>query len=167
MNNKDLITKLKEINACSEAVEFCKDKDLKKAWKKCVRADWLLWFVCAMEIGTIRERIHVICDCAATALKYVPKGEDRPKKAIEAARAYADKPTVENLQLLNAAGDAAWDAAWDAARAARAAAGDARDARAARAAAGDAAWDAARAAGDAAHKKMCRIIRKKISIDKL
>ena len=62
-------------------------------------------------------------DCAERVLpafeKAVP-GDDRPRRAIEAARAYADG------RITAAARDAAWDAAWDAAR--------------------DAAWDAARAA---------------------
>ena len=66
-------------------------------------------------------------DCAEKVLPifegYVP-GDDRPRKAIEAARAYALG------EITAAAGDAAWDAATDAARAAL--------------------WDAARAAARAA-----------------
>ena len=186
MNNVEFVAKLKELNACSEAVEFVGDKDFKTAWNKCVWADWMLWLICKMEIGTREERIHIICDCAATALKYVPKGEDRPRLAIEAARKYADERTPDNLEMLNtaravagAAGDAAWaaGAAWAAARAVAGAAGDAAwaaaravagaaraAAGAAARAAGDAAWAAAR---DAAHKKMCKMIRNKISIGEI
>lgn len=91
----------------------------------------MLWYICKMEIGTRQERIHIICDCAATALKYVPKGENRPRLAIEAARKYADEKTPENLEKLNAA-------------------------RA-----------AAEAARGAAHKKMCVMIRKKISVKEI
>jgi hypothetical protein len=130
-----------------------------------------------MEIGTRRERIHIICDCAATALKYVPKGEDRPRLAIEAARKYADKKTNANLEKLNAAGTAAW-AAGTATRAVGAAARAAWDAAgaAAWAAARDTAEDAAEAAAwtatwaateDAADKKICNMIRKKISIKEI
>jgi hypothetical protein len=77
-------------------------------------------------------------DCAEAALpfweRYYPN-DDRPRKAIACARAFArGECSAEELA-------AAWDAAWDAA-------GDAA-ARAA-GAAGDAAWAAARAAGDAA-----------------
>jgi hypothetical protein len=54
-----------------------------------------------MELGTQRERIHVICDCAETSLRYVPKGEDRPRFAIEAARRYADNPTHDVCNLSN------------------------------------------------------------------
>ena len=62
--------------------------------------------------------------------------DDRPRKAIDAVRAYArGEITKEQLDAAwDAAGDAAWAAAWDAA-------GDA-----AWAAAGDAAWDSARGA---------------------
>jgi len=171
MTNKAFLAKLLELNACSEAVEWVGKKSFRTAWNECVRADWMLWLVCKMEIGTRAERIHAVCDCAATALKYVPIGEDRPRLAIEAARAYSDKPTPGNLEKLNAAraawdaaGAAAWDAAWAAAAAAGAAGAAAWAAAgaAARAAAG-VAWDAARAAaGAAAHKKMCVLIRGRI-----
>ena len=156
MNNKDFVSKLKNLSACSETIEWIGDRDLKTAWNECEHADWMLWLACKMEIGSRQERIHAICDCAETALTYVPKGEDRPRLAIEATRRYADNPTEENRAARAAAwatavGDAAWAAAW---AAAEAAAGDA-----ARAAAWAAAGDAAEAA---AHKKMCVMIREKI-----
>ena len=135
MNNKQFITKLKELDACSDAIDFVKENKytLKQSWKNCTRADWMLWLMCEMEFATRKVRIHIICDCAATALKYVTKGENRPRKAIDAARQYADNPTEDNLQFLNTAGDAARAAAW--------------------AAAGDAAWDAARAVEKKAQRR--------------
>ena len=81
MDNKTLLSKLLELNACSEAVTWVNDKNLQTAWNACVRADWMLWFICKAEIGTRAKRIHAICDCVETALKYVPKGEDRPRLA--------------------------------------------------------------------------------------
>jgi len=120
----------------------------------------MLWYIGKAELGTKRDRTHVICDCAETALKYVPKGEDRPRKAIEAAREYVDNPTEENLKKLNAAWDAASAAAGDAAGAAAGAAANAAGYAASAAAwdaAGDAAWDAAWAV---AQKNMADIIRK-------
>ena len=136
MTNIDFRKKLSELSACQDAIDWVDNRDFKTAWDDCERADWMLWLMCKMEIATKRERIHIICDCAATSLKYVPKGDDRPRLAIEAARNYADSPTDENLRLLTAAGAEARAAAW--------AAGDA--AGAARAAAWAAAWDAAWAA---------------------
>jgi hypothetical protein len=83
------------------------------------------------------------CDCAEHVLPIFEKvspGDNRPRKAVEMARLFAEgRVTKEELA---AAGEAAW-----AARAAGAAAGEA--ARAAGAAAGEAAW-AAGAAGEAA-----------------
>jgi hypothetical protein len=122
--------------------------------------DDALWCLQALPEELDGKVRHLACDFAETALQYVPQGEDRPRKAIDVARRYADgKATDKEL-------DAAWAAAWAAARAAawaaawaaaRAAARDAaRDAAwdaawdAARAAAWDAAWDAARAAARAA-----------------
>ena len=162
MNNIEFTAKLKELSACPKAIEYVGDMDFKAAWEKCIRADWMLWLICKMEIGSREERIHIICDCAATTLKYVPEGEDRPRLAIEAARKYADERTPENLERLNAAEAASWAvagaASWAAAGAAGAVAWDAAGASwAAAGAAGSAAWDAA-------HKKMSAMIRKKINI---
>ena len=93
-------------------------------------------------------------DCAEHVLPIFEKerpGDDRPRKAIEAARAYA------RGEINAAAWDAAWDAAgaaaWDAARAAAWAA--------ARAAAGAAAWDAA---GAAEHRWQTRRLRKYLGL---
>ena len=109
MNHKDFVEDLQKIGACSEAVDFvAKNKyDLKQAWNKCERADWMLWLACKKEMFTRRDRIHAICDCAETALKHIPKGEHRPRLAIEAVRVYADNPTTENLERLIVAGAAA------------------------------------------------------------
>jgi hypothetical protein len=73
-------------------------------------------------LATKRQIVIIACDIAEMALKYVPAGENRPRLAIEAARAYIDKKITR--EQLNAARDAAW-------------------------AAGAAAWDAGAAAGDA------------------
>jgi hypothetical protein len=133
--------------ACSDAREWSKGKTLKKAWKECVRADWMCWLLVKMsgEKGWPNKSVvrQVLCDCAETALKYTK--DPRPAKTIRIARLYADgKATEEQLA-------AAWDAAWDAAGAAAGAAAWSAAWAAAGAAAGDAAWDAAGdAAGDAA-----------------
>ena len=88
-------------------------------------------------------------DCAEHVLHLFEKncpGDDRPRKAIEAARVFArGKMPQEVLAAARTAAEAAGAAAWAAWAAARAAARDA-----ARAAARDAARTAARAAGDAA-----------------
>jgi hypothetical protein len=180
MNNKDFVNKLIELKACPEAIELVKEKKwtLKQAWAKTERADWMLWLMCKMEFATQRERIHIICDCAETSLKYVPKGEDRPRLAIEAARRYADNPTEKNREAAGAAAGAARaaagaaraaaGAAWAAAGAAWAAAGAAEAAGAAAGAAWAAeaaAGAAGAAAGAATHKKMCKMIRKKIKAE--
>ena len=89
--------------------------------------------------------------------------DDRPRKAIEAARKYANGEITakERAAAWDAASDAAWaaasDAAWAAARAAERAAAWAAAWDAAGDAAGAAAWAAA---GDAARDVQAKIIRK-------
>jgi len=179
-NHKEFVAKLKEISACDEAIDYVtKNKyTLVSAWNNCDRAGWMLWLVCKLELFTPKLRIYAICDCAKTALKYVPTGENRPADAICAAIKCADDPTKANMEAAaEAAGAAAWaaeaaGAAEAAARAATRAAGAAAEAAWAAEAAGAAAWAAwaaeaaagaaAWAAEAAAHKKMCKLIRKRL-----
>jgi len=94
-------------------------------------------------------------DCVERVLPIFERdrpGDDRPRKAVEATRLFAEgvisrgalaaARDAARAAAKDAVGDAAWDAAWDVARAA---AEDATRA-VARAAAGAVAWDAARAA---------------------
>ena len=82
---------------------------------------------CAREMRLTKEiPTLVIKRFAIEAAKHVLpihekfcSNDKRPRKAIEAAEAYLETPSKENLNILNKAIDAAWDAAWDAARAAR------------------------------------------------
>ena len=153
---------LVKMSACPKPVEWAHGFDsLQAAWDACERADWMLWYLVHRYPATCGPVRLAMCACAETALQYVPKGEDRPRIAIETARRYV-RGLATDAELV-AARDAAWVAAGDAARAAAwaAARDDAGDAAwaaaqaAARDAAGDAAWAAARddardAAGDAA-----------------
>jgi len=156
---------LRAIDACYEAREWAKDKTAREAWDTCDRSDWLLWWVAKDKKNAKREIVKVACEIARLALPFVKAGEDRPRLAIEAAEAWADDPTEENLERVRraraytyAAAYAAYaaDAAADAAAAAAAyaayaayAAADAAAAAAAYAAA-DAAAAAAAYAADAA-----------------
>ena len=115
-------------------------------------AVWCLRSICPEHDKEVRL---FAADCAEAVLHVFESerpDDDRPRKAIEAARAYANGEISEGELA------AARDAAWDARDAAWAAAWDAG--WAVRAAAGDAAWDvrvdrdAARDAGDAQTKML-------------
>ena len=124
MTFKDQLVTLR---ACPDAVQWVGKRTAKQAWAECERANWLIWWL--GKIGLPQTRlVKLACLCARTTLKYVPKGEDKPRKAIEAAEAWVKNPTKENRK---AAGDA---------------------------------WVAAR---DAAHRKMCNLIRTEISWDEV
>ena len=187
MTNKTMTTfteQLQQMDACQEAIDWVDGRSLRKCWQVADRSDWMLWLV--DKLGICKAEQHELaCDFAERALKYVPKGEDRPRLAIEAKRKWL-KGEISDAELAaarNAAWDAAWDAAGDAALAAAwatwaatgAAAGDA--ARAATGAtwdaARDAAWAAARDATGATawvavkaeRKAQCRLIRKRIPVE--
>ena len=114
---KTPISHLSDLSACREATDWVKStkcKSLESAWLKCERVDWMLWYV-GKKAGPVgsESRIKLVliaCECAELVLpifeKEYPK-DDRPRKAIEAARAYALKPSEETRVAANAAANAA------------------------------------------------------------
>jgi hypothetical protein len=131
MTKQETIKRLEALDACEEAVEWAQDqKDFEAIIKNCDRGDWLFWL--GGKVLSSRELAIPKAEVAETVLHLFERkfpDDDRPRKAIEAAKQY---------------GRGEIDAA--AARAARAAAADAA---AAFRAASDAAFAAAFAAFDA------------------
>ena len=136
MNAKEFSALLAALNACEEAREWAKGKSLAGALRACTRGDWMLWLL-GMESDkpgwlTRPQVVLLACACAERTLKHVPKGEDRPRLAIEAARRWAHDPTDANREA-----------------AARAAASASARASASAASASAAAWAAASASASA------------------
>ena len=135
MNAEEFKVLLQTLNACKDARQWAADKTLHEVWTACERGDWLLWLAGRMDgkpgWHTRQQIVLAACACAETALQYVPVGEDRPRKAIETARAWTRGEA--SLEQARAAADAAYAAA-RAADAAYAAAADAAAAYPARAA---------------------------------
>ena len=115
MNAEEFDALLAELNACSEARRWAAGKSLAEVWNTCERGDWLLW-LCGHMCGkkgwpTRKQLVLAACACAETALKYVPEGELRPKKAIEMARKWArGKATIQQVREAAGAAEAAWAA---------------------------------------------------------
>lgn len=109
--DKRIIAALKNMNACSGAVEWVSSyKSPANAWRYCDRGDWMLWII-GKTIKTEDERkilVLVACQCARLSLKYVTKGETRPVKAIQAAEAWAKNKKGILLQDVKAAAYAAY-----------------------------------------------------------
>ena len=96
---KTPISHLTDLDACRDAVEWVKVskcRSLETAWLKCERADWMIWYA-GKKAGPVGSEsrlklVLIACECAELVLpifeKAYPK-DDRPRKAIEAARAYA------------------------------------------------------------------------------
>jgi len=118
---KRFMALLRNLNACPEATGWARGKDLRTAWTTCDRGDWLFWLAGRMadQPGwpTRRQIVLAACACAETALKYVKPGEDRPRVAIETARAWVrGDASVEDVRVARKNAAAAYAAA-DAARA--------------------------------------------------
>jgi len=93
MNNAELKSLLRKLDACSDAIDYVGSKSPSEAWAKCQRADWMLW-LCGKMTGhptwpSRKEVAIAACACAETALQFVPKNEKRPAIAIETARKWA------------------------------------------------------------------------------
>lgn len=111
---------LQDLDACPEAIEWVNGRSLRKCWQVADRGDWMLWLAGGVDIDR-KVLVLAACDCAALALKHVPEGEDRPRKAIETARAWAEgRATAQEVRDAAAHADHAVNAADYAARAANA-----------------------------------------------
>ena len=140
--------KLKQMNACSEAIEWAENyPSLKKAWDACERGDWMLWLLgeTNKRLGTKKHRLIVRCavNCARLSLKHVKRGEDRPRIALEVTERWLNNDIDTTIGDVSGAAHAAY-----AACAAASAAADAAYAACAAHAAADAA--------DAAHADIVR-----------
>ena len=161
MKINEYITKMKELNACDEALKDALNyKTSQELWEKCARGDWMLWLIGKMsgEPGSEKRKNLVLtaCKCARLSLKYAGEGELRPLKAIETAEAWAKDETGITLKEVRASATDATVAAasaTDAAYAAYAAAAYAAYATVAAASATVAAASATTAAAAYARKK--------------
>ena len=174
MTNAELRAFLTARSACRDAMDWLGNRDSDQMWADCQRSDWLLWW--AGQTVPRQDLVLAACDCAETALQFVPAGEHRPALAIETARRWAQgEATLEEVAAYAAdaaayaahAADAAPYAADAAVYAARAAAdaayADEAAAYAARAA-GRAAYEAAAAVSasySAAYAAMLQLIRQR------
>jgi len=123
VNHVDVLVKL---NACGDAIGYARSKpDAESAWRDCERGDWLLWI--AASLGVDRNAVVLaVCDCVEMASFPWPEGDDRPRRAIETARAWIrGEASIDEVRAAanaaNAANAAANAAAYAAGRAANAA----------------------------------------------
>jgi len=106
------------IRACSDAVEWVGTRTIEQAWAECERGDWMLWLAGRIDIDR-KLLVSAACACAEPALAFVRAGEDRPRLAIEVARAWCvGTATLDDVRAADAAADAAAYAAYAAAYAA-------------------------------------------------
>jgi hypothetical protein len=114
---KRVMDYLRSLDACAGAVEWMgQQKTQAQAWADCQRGDWMLWLLGKHagppESEARKPLVLCACACSRLALKYVPKGEGRPRVAIETAERWArGKATIKEVRSAAAASYAAADAA--------------------------------------------------------
>jgi len=103
---------------CEEGARFAlRHKTLAEVWANCERGDWLWWMLRARGPVTKKLSVMVAIACAERVLCVYEAeypNDNRPRKAIDAARAYLRRPCK---RLRSAARSASWSAwsAWSAA----------------------------------------------------
>src|ERR1017187_2866825 len=138
---------LKDLNACSDAVSWAKDKSWKNIYNTCHRGDWLLWLFKKTNPDDLQLLILAKSHCANT-VRHLMK-DIKSITAVDAGIAFGEgKISKEELSAAHAAAAEAAAPAYPAAAAAAAAA-DATAAVSASYAAVGAAADVAAAADDA------------------
>lgn len=149
--NTELQTKLRQLNACDDAIEWLGERSAEQAWAECERGDWMLWLIGKIEGKYTPAMRLCACEIVRTQLHLVPAGEERPRIAIETAERYASgNATADELQEASVAAEAAADTAAEAAEAAAWVAKAAAEAAVAAVWATEAAGAAAETAADAA-----------------
>jgi hypothetical protein len=108
--------KLVEMDACEEAVWWARGyASPQAAWAACERGDWMLWLagrLAGEPHSAARKRLVLAaCACVRLALEYVPRGEARPRTAVETAERWARDEGGVTLQDVRAAAAAAYAAA--------------------------------------------------------
>jgi len=106
---------LVKTRACSDAVMWAREQpSYEVAWESCERGDWLLWLAgrrCTPGDAAHKSVVVAACACARTVLQYVPSGETRPLRAIEAAEAWCrGEATLGDVLAASYAAYTAYDA---------------------------------------------------------
>lgn len=96
MNPKEFSKRLKELNACEEAIDYLETNNynLQEAWDKCERGDWMLWLYARLHPKNRKEVILVKGHCANT-IRHLMKDE-RSVKAVDAAIAFGEGKITED-----------------------------------------------------------------------
>jgi hypothetical protein len=135
------------LNPCIEGAKFARlhGHNWPKIWESCKEVGWLIWWLRKAGVLEKTLSVRIAVACAEHVLPIYERrkpGDDRPRKASDAAKAWLENP-CEGTRKNAAAAAAAAAAAYAAADAAAAAYADAAADYAA-----DAAADAAYAAAD-------------------
>ena len=113
MTNKQFKIYLKKNGACVEGFRWVGNKTLAQAWKTFDRSDWMFWLIRKSGKVSQSKLVLVACACAYSLLPDYERlypGDDRPRKAIEAAERWAKEPTKKNKDAAYAVANAAYAA---------------------------------------------------------
>jgi hypothetical protein len=90
MSNQTFLNLIKKFKPCDAAIDWIKslpESSPEEIWEACERRDWMCWLA---DKAQIERKLFVLsaCEIARTVLHLIPKGEERPLAAIEAAEGW-------------------------------------------------------------------------------
>ena len=96
--------KLLKLSPCEDGLKFAESLnfDFVKIWNQCERGNWMIWMLLNFKLAKKMDYVKISVACAEICLKnYESKypDDDRPRKALEAAKAWIDKPTKAAVVL--------------------------------------------------------------------
>jgi len=106
MTNVEVLRVLRNYEVYDDLFEWVESHGgpLEELWRDCQDGALMLRLAVTVEVDR-HAVVKAACACARTALQYVPAGEERPRRAIERAEAWARGE--ETLETVRAAADAA------------------------------------------------------------
>jgi hypothetical protein len=102
--------KLKELNACDEAMEWVGDRTIEQAVKDCHRGDWLLWLGQRIEID--HRKLTLAKGHCANTVRHLMK-DQRSVDTVDVAIAYGEGKIGKEELAAAAAAYAAYAASHD------------------------------------------------------
>ena len=112
MNKKEMTDFLVSKNACSDGLEWGRDKSLEEIWNTCERADWMMWLYKYLSPKK-KKALKVAIYSAELVLPIFEKqypNDKRPREAIESAKRVLKNDTKKNRDLASASSASAYSA---------------------------------------------------------
>ena len=111
MNREHWSDKFKRLASCPKALVWARTQEsYDTAWQSCERGDWMLRLLSRLSNSedSRKKLVMAACECARSALVYIPELETRPRRCIETTESWTrGEATLEQVEVAAEAARAA------------------------------------------------------------